>query len=69
MIAAGEQNGNLSEMLDGSADALEKELNHLIKRLLLILEPLITVFVAFIIGFIAIAMYLPIFNIVSFAPN
>lgn len=69
MISAGEQNGNLSEMLEGCCNALEREINHLMKKLLLILEPMITVAVALIIGFIAIAMYLPIFNIVSLAPK
>lgn len=65
MIAAGEQSGRLPELLDKCADALDRELEHYVKRFLFMLEPLLTVMIAVVVGFIAIAVYLPIFNLVG----
>ncbi len=64
MISAGEHSGRLADLLGTCSGALEKEIEYYTKRLLLYIEPLVTIFVALVVGFIAIAMYLPIFNIV-----
>ncbi|MFA6450636.1 MAG: type II secretion system F family protein [bacterium] len=69
MISAGEQSGRLPELLISCSEALDKELAFLTKRLIIILEPLLTIFVACIVAFIAIAMYLPIFSFLTFVPK
>jgi len=51
------------------AEALEKEIQFMIKRLLIVLEPAITVFVAMIVAFIAIAVYLPFYNVFTMMPK
>lgn len=67
MIAAGEQSGRIPELMEKCADSLDKEVEHLLKRFLTILEPMITVCITFFVGFIAAAVYLPIFSILGAA--
>lgn len=62
MIEIGEESGNLDSMLDKSADFYERELEDAIDRMLRLLEPLMIVFMAIIIGFIVISMALPMFD-------
>jgi type IV pilus assembly protein PilC len=69
MISAGEQSGRMPELLISCSEALDKELTFLTKRLIIVLEPLLTIFVAMIVAFIAIALYLPIFNFLTFIPK
>lgn len=64
MIATGEQSGTLEEMLNKTADFLDVEIDHIIKRLITRLEPLLTFMLAIIVGYIALAIYLPMFDIV-----
>lgn len=64
MIATGEQSGTLEEMLNKTADFLDVEIDHIIKRLITRLEPLLTFILAIIVGYIALAIYLPMFDIV-----
>lgn len=65
MIQIGEESGSLDQMLDKSADFYEQELEDAIDRLLKLMEPLLIVFMAVIIGFIVIAMALPMFDMVQ----
>lgn len=65
MIQIGEESGSLDQMLDKSADFYEQELEDAIDRLLKLMEPLLIVFMAVIIGFIVIAMALPMFDMVN----
>jgi type IV pilus assembly protein PilC len=65
MIQIGEESGSLDQMLDKSADFYEQELEDAIDRLLKLMEPLLIVFMAVIIGFIVIAMALPMFDMVK----
>jgi len=62
MIQIGEESGSLDEMLDKSADFYEQELEDAIDRMLKLMEPLLIVFMAVIIGFIVIAMMMPMFG-------
>lgn len=62
MIQIGEESGSLDEMLDKSADFYEQELEDAIDRLLKLMEPLLIVVMAVVIGFIVIAMMLPMFD-------
>jgi general secretion pathway protein F len=62
MIAVGEKSGNLEDMLAKVADIYESETEDLIVTLTSMLEPLIIVFMAVVIGFIVFAICIPIFT-------
>jgi len=61
MVAVGEETGQLEHMLAKIADFYEAEVDAKIKGLTALIEPLMIVFVGGVVGFIVIAMYLPIF--------
>jgi type IV pilus assembly protein PilC len=63
MIAVGEETGQLDHMLSKIADFYEAEVDAKVKALTALIEPLMIVFVGGIVGFIVIAMYLPMFSI------
>lgn len=65
MIQIGEESGSLDQMLDKSADFYEQELEDAIDRLLKLMEPLLIVVMAIVIGFIVISMALPMFDMVN----
>ncbi len=63
MIAVGEETGQLEHMLSKIADFYETEVDAKVKALTALIEPIMIVFVGGIVGFIVIAMYLPMFSI------
>ncbi|MEX2108378.1 MAG: type II secretion system F family protein [Solirubrobacterales bacterium] len=63
MVAVGEETGQLEHMLSKVADFYEDEVDAKVKALTALIEPLMIVFVGGIVGFIVIAMYLPIFSL------
>lgn len=63
MVAVGEETGQLEHMLSKVADFYESEVDAKVKALTALIEPLMIVFVGGIVGFIVIAMYLPIFSL------
>ena len=63
MIAIGEETGNLDTMLSKVADFYEDEVSAAIKALTSILEPVMIVLVGGIVGFIVVAMYMPMFKV------
>jgi type IV pilus assembly protein PilC len=63
MIAVGEETGNLDTMLSKVADFYEDEVAAAVKALTSILEPIMIVLVGGIVGFIVIAMYMPMFKV------
>jgi len=65
MIAVGESTGALDAMLGKIADFYEDEVDQAVASLTSLLEPVMMVFLGVIIGFIVIAMYLPIFKMAS----
>ncbi|WP_456397488.1 type II secretion system F family protein [Desulfurobacterium sp.] len=65
MVAIGEDAGNLDEMLAKVADFYEEEVDTMVDGLTSLIEPLMMVFIGGVIGFIIIAMYLPIFKMGS----
>lgn len=65
MISTGEETGSLDVMLVKLADYYEKEVFHMIDALLALLEPLLIVLVAVMVGAIVIAVLLPILNMVN----
>ena len=65
MIAVGESTGALDAMLGKIADFYEDEVDQAVTSLTALLEPMMMVFLGIVIGFIVIAMYLPIFKMAS----
>lgn len=62
MIAVGETTGALDAMLSKIADFYDDEVESAVAALTSLLEPMLMVFLGIVIGFIVIAMYLPIFQ-------
>jgi type IV pilus assembly protein PilC len=63
MVAVGEETGQLEHMLAKIADFYETEVDAKVKALTSLIEPLMIVFVGGLVGFIVVAMYLPIFSL------
>jgi type IV pilus assembly protein PilC len=63
MVAVGEETGALEQMLSKVADFYEDEVAAALKALTSILEPVMIVVVGAIVGFIVIAMYMPMFQV------
>jgi type IV pilus assembly protein PilC len=63
MVAVGEETGQLQHMMSKIADFYEDEVDAKVKALTALIEPIMIVFVGGIVGFIVIAMYLPMFSI------
>ena len=65
MISVGEATGALDTMLSKIADFYDEEVDAAVAALTSLLEPTLMVFLGTIIGFIVIAMYLPIFKMAA----
>lgn len=65
MIGVGETTGALDTMLSKIADFYEDEVDTAVAGLLTLLEPVMIAFLGVIVGGIVIAMYLPIFDLIS----
>lgn len=63
MIGVGEQTGALDQMLNKIADFYEEEVDTAVAQLTSLLEPIMLVVMGGMVGFMLIAMYLPIFSI------
>ena len=62
MVAVGEQSGDLEKMLHKIADAYEREVETRITGLTALIEPVMILLMAVIVGFIVISILLPIFE-------
>lgn len=65
MIAVGEETGALPEMLGRVADAYEEEVDNAVATLTTLIEPIMIVLMALVVGTIVIALFLPIFKIIQ----
>jgi type IV pilus assembly protein PilC len=65
MINVGEQTGGLDEMLTKIADFYDDEVDQAVEALLSAMEPVMIVFLGGIVGGMIVAMYLPIFDMIS----
>ena len=63
MIAVGEETGNLDGMLFKIADFYDQEVDSSIKGLTSMIEPMVMVFMGVVIGFLVIAMFIPMFEL------
>ena len=65
MVEVGEETGKLPEMLDKIADTYEEEVNNAVSALTSLIEPLMIVGLAGIVGTIVIALFLPLTKIIE----
>lgn len=65
MIAVGEETGNLETMLTKVSDFYDLEVDATVSALTSLLEPLLMVGMGVIVGFIVIAMFLPMFQLIQ----
>ncbi len=65
MISAGEESGKLAEVLDEISTFYAKQLREVIKTVTGLIEPIMIMFMGGIVGFIAMAIILPIFRLSS----
>lgn len=65
MVAAGEESGDLGGMMNKVADFYDRDIEYTVKRLTTLMEPLLTILLGAIVGFVAVSMYLPIFNLTA----
>ena len=62
LISVGEQTGNMTEMLETISSYFEEEFDSTVEKLSQMMEPIMICFLGGVIGFILVAMYLPIFK-------
>ena len=62
MVSVGEQSGQLEDILDRVAESYEEELDLTIQRLTAMIEPVIIIFLAVVVGFIIAAVLFPLLD-------
>jgi type IV pilus assembly protein PilC len=65
MIEVGESTGAMREMLNSVAEFYEEDVESAVAAAMSLIEPMLLIFVAIVIGFVLISLYLPIFSIGS----
>jgi type IV pilus assembly protein PilC len=65
MIEVGEETGDLDTMLYKIADFYDEEVDTMVKSLISLLEPIMIVFLGCVIGFIVIALFLPLIKLLE----
>jgi type IV pilus assembly protein PilC len=65
MVKVGEESGRLDEMLEKVADFFEMEVNAAVEAAMKMLEPAMIIFLGAVLGGIIIAMYAPIFDLMT----
>ena len=65
MVDVGEETGQLPEMLLKVAEVYDDEVDNAVESLTSLLEPIMIVFLAFIVGTIVIALFLPLIKIIE----
>lgn len=66
-IRSGEQSGQVAALMLNMADFLDEENEVVVKSLTSILEPVILIGLGVVVGFIAVSMFLPLFDLTSMA--
>lgn len=65
MMAVGEETGALDEMLEKMADFYEEEVEATVDALTSLIEPLLMVFMGVVVGGMIVALYMPIFKLIT----
>ena len=63
MVAVGEKSGKLDDLLDKLGELWDKNIDHQIKNMSAKIEPTMIIILGVIVGFVALAMYLPMFGL------
>lgn len=63
MIQAGEESGNLDDMLKRLSAYFERDIEYTVRRLTTLMEPALTLVLGGIVGFLVVSMYMPIFRL------
>lgn len=69
MVRAGEESGSMSETLRKMAEMYEEQTDEATKRITLMLEPMMTIAIAGIVGFVVISLVLPMFSMFNLVGN
>jgi type II secretory pathway component PulF len=64
-IRSGEQSGQMGALLLNIADFLDEDNEVVVKSLTSILEPLILIGLGLVVGFVALSMFMPLFDLTS----
>lgn len=67
MIQVGEETGSVDEMLEEAADFYEREVEYDIQNLSAIIEPILIVFVGFLVLLLALGIFLPMWDLATVA--
>ena len=62
MVSTGEQSGRLGELMDQSVKQIDQELDNIIDTLGKLIEPIMLIFIGVIVCFLALSLYLPLFQ-------
>ena len=65
MVAVGEETGNLDGMLQKIADFYDVEVEYMLASLTSLLEPILILAMGFVVGFIVISVFLPLYQIIG----
>ena len=65
MIAVGEESGNIGELLGKAAESSEDTLHVKIEQMLQLLEPMLIILLALVVGSIVVGIYLPMFEMMN----
>ena len=65
MAKAGEQTGNIDGMMSKISDFYDNEVENIVNSLTSLMEPLLIVFMGGAVGFIVIALFMPLIEIIN----
>ncbi len=65
MSAMGEESGRLPELMENISDFYEKEVDVAVEKITSVITPVMIIFIGVVIGFIVVALFLPMFNLSS----
>jgi type IV pilus assembly protein PilC len=65
MVEVGEETGSLPDMLNRIADVYEEEVDRAVDAMTSLLEPIMIVFLAVVVGTIVLAMFMPLIKLID----
>ena len=65
MINIGEESGSIDDIMNRTANYYDEELDTALTRMVALMEPLMIVFMAVVVGGIAVAMVMPMFDMIK----
>jgi len=65
MVRVGEETGTLEDNLETLADFYEEEVDRSVQLMASLVEPVLTIFIGLIVGFIAVSIVMPMYSVLS----